>query len=257
MLPLQISSEPASHEIINQFGHSDIVLVCDHASNRIPMHLKSLGLTEEELNSHIGWDPGAHLVASYLSAHLDAPLVFSNYSRLVIDCNRPPERIDSIPTISDNIKIHGNQGLTKQECLNRRKFLFNPYHNAIDELLQSRVGRNTFLLSIHSFTPVLQGITRPWQIGVCYLEESKWSRNWLSALQGQLDVKVGYNQPYSIETGWDYTIPIHGKKHGVPAIMLEIRQDEISNQSKADAWGKTIEKAWQTCFEIRNSTLFN
>ena len=245
MQPLLDSSEPASFELINATGSSDVVLVCDHASNRIPIQFHALGLSVQELSSHIAWDPGALWVARYLSIRLDAPLLLSNYSRLVIDCNRNPEAGDSIPVSSAGIAIPGNQSLTPQESLSRRQTLFDPYHAAIDRLLQARANRASFLLSIHSFTPVMRGVERPWPIAVCYGDGSLWARRWLAALETQLSAPVGNNEPYSIESDVDYTIPTHVQKHGVPAIMLEIRQDEICNQAAAQNWGEIIGNAWQ------------
>jgi predicted N-formylglutamate amidohydrolase len=247
MDPLLTSSEAAPFELVNATGHSDVVLVCDHASNRIPLQLYSLGLTAQELSSHIAWDPGAHWVASYLSKRLDAPLVLSKYSRLVIDCNRIPDSGDSILPVSDDIAVPGNVAISAQESLRRRQSLFDPYHAAIDRLLQARADRFSLLLSIHSFSPGLRGTERPWPIGVCYGEERLWASRWLTALQTQLTATVGDNEPFSIEPDIDYTIPIHAQKHGVPAIMLEIRQDAIGNQTAAKKWGEIIADAWQRC----------
>lgn len=246
MMPsLLTSSEPAAFELINATGKSDVVLVCDHATNRIPSQLHNLGLSAQQLSTHIGWDIGALQVARCLSELLDAPLVFSNYSRLVIDCNRVPERDDLIPASSDGIAIPGNQDMSVQERLSRRQVLFDPYHAAIDNLLQARAHRSSLLLSIHSFTPALQKVERPWSIGICYGEQSIWSRRLLTALQSQLATPVGDNEPYLVEPYVDFTIPVHGSKHEIPAIMLEIRQDGLGNQAAAQAWGNIIATAWE------------
>lgn len=60
-----------------------------------------LGLSATALASHIAWDPGAVEVARRLAEHLDAPLIASGYSRLVIDCNRPLTSEESITSTSD------------------------------------------------------------------------------------------------------------------------------------------------------------
>lgn len=239
------SSEPAAFEVLRRRGHSDVVLVCDHASNRMPLQLHALGLGEKELESHIAWDPGAFQVARYLSAFLDAPLVFSNYSRLVVDCNRFPESMDFIPACSAGVAITGNQELSVGEVSTRRQTLFDPYHLAIDTLLQARTGRTSLLLSIHSFTPMWQGIERPMPIGVCYGDEQELARRWMAGLQDRLCVPVGDNEPYAIEPNIDYTLPVHGKKHDIPVIMLEIRQNEIDNVGDAEKWGRIICSAFQ------------
>ena len=249
MSPLLTESEPEAFELVNATGQSDLVLVCDHASNRIPVQLQALGLTEQDLNSHIACDIGSLGVARYLSTAFDAPLVHSNYSRLVIDINRNPESADSIPVNSAGIVIPGNQNLSAEESLSRRQTLFDPYHEVIDGLLQTRAGRISMLLSIHSFTPELHGHKRPWPIGVCYDEDKELAGRWLAALQTQLSVPVGDNEPYSIEADVDYTMPLHGGKHGIPVIMLEIRQDEIASKAAAKNWGEITFNAWRQLVE--------
>jgi predicted N-formylglutamate amidohydrolase len=250
---LLLSSEPAAFELVNARGESDIVLVCDHASKRIPLHLNSLGLTAQQLSTHIGWDIGALQLARCLSAQLDAPLVFTNYSRLVVDCNRLPERSDLIPASSDGVIIPGNQNISVQENLIRRQCLFDPYHAAIDRLLQTRADRRSLLLSIHSFTPTLQTDKRPWPIGVCYHKDNPWSKRWLTALQSQLATPVGDNEPYSVEPEVDFTIPVHGLKHDLPAIMLEIRQDGLGNHVATKQWSNIIAAAWRQIASLQVS----
>jgi len=208
--------------------------------------MQGLGLSAEVLASHIAWDIGALLVAQYLAQRLDAPLIFSNYSRLVIDCNRRPERGDLIPASSAGIAIPGNKDLLVQESLKRRHSFFDPYHQAIEQVLTERQSPTALLLSIHSFTPSLEGRQRPWPIGVCYEQRSELSVRWRTALQNQLCAPVGNNEPYEVENDVDYTLPAHGGKFGIPSIMLEIRQDEISDPVAAQNWGETIAVAWET-----------
>jgi len=239
------SAEPAAFELINATGKSDVVLLCDHASNRIPRQLGNLGISPQQLYSHIALDLGAADVARFLSASLDAPLILSNYSRLVIDCNRLPESNGSILHSNDGIAIPGNLGLSAADCLQRRQLFFDPYHEAINNLLLERAGHTTCLLSIHSFTPFLFGADRPWHIGVCYEDESVYASQWLTALRSQLEVPVGDNQPYSIERDIDYTLPFHGRRHAIDAVMLEIRQDQISHLAGARRWSEIIARAWQ------------
>jgi predicted N-formylglutamate amidohydrolase len=110
-LALLGSDEPPPVELVNDGGRSSAVLVCDHASNRVPQQLGTLGLDAAQLADHIGWDPGAAEVARRLSTLLDAPLVLSGYSRLVIDCNRPLRSTGSIAEESDG---HGCGGFEQR-----------------------------------------------------------------------------------------------------------------------------------------------
>ena len=163
--------------MINPDGKASVVLVCDHASNRIPANLDQLGLGSVELSQHIAWDIGAAPVARLLAERLDAPAVLAGYSRLVIDCNRPPGDPTSIAQVSDGIIVPGNLHLDDAAAEARSNEVFWPYHHAITQMLAQRWrhgnGRTPALVAIHSFTPVLNGFRRPWQLGVCLLYTSR------------------------------------------------------------------------------------
>ncbi len=195
------------------------------------------------MTSHIAWDPGAAALARKLSARLDATLILSNYSRLVIDCNREPGHPDSIAACSDQTEIPGNIGLSPRAIEQRQRTLFDPYHKAIASVL-SRLDRDQArLLSIHSFTPDLAGEHRPWSIGVCYDESQEWARKMLLKLRTRVlseTDQVGDNQPYSIEPGIDYSIPILSKRFHISALMLELRQDKIADELMIQRWCNII-----------------
>ena len=240
------ADEPEPFELINPEGRSELVLLCDHASNRVPARLNNLGLDDELLASHIGWDPGAASLAKALAARLDAPLLLSTYSRLVIDCNRHPTAAASIPATSDGVVVPGNTALSDADAKLRRNSLFDPYHDAIDQLLDTRDRRATRLLSIHSFTPFLAGFDRPWSIGVCYRLDASWAAQWLAALRATLTEPVGDNQPYEIEQDIDYTLPMHGEARQLPGIMLEFRQDTLQDQHAVQRWSERIAECWSS-----------
>ena len=237
------ADEPPAFQVINAAGASSLVLLCDHADNRIPHRLHRLGLQSQQLEGHIAWDSGAAQVAKELSRLLDAPLVHSNYSRLVIDCNRPPDSPQSIPEESDGVVITGNLGLDPRDRAMRRKVLFDPYHQAIANLLDARPASSTALLSIHSFSPWLDGERRPWSIGVCYGEDRRLAEHWLDALS-DCEEELGDNKPYSIEDGIDYTLPRHGSGRKLPHVMLEIRQDRIRDNASSISWALRLARAY-------------
>jgi len=239
------SNESVPVELVNADGGSSAVLVCDHASNRVPQQLGSLGLDDIQLADHIGWDPGAAEVARRLSTLLDAPLVLSGYSRLVIDCNRPLLSVGSIAEQSDGVPVPGNRGLSLSERESRINELFRPYHEAIDRLLDGRTRRPSLLLSIHSFTPVLNGQPRPWHIGVSHWRDRQLAALMLGVLAHTGEYTVGDNEPYPIDADIDYTIPVHGEGRGLPSVMIEIRQDEIRTTSGASAWATRLAEAYR------------
>jgi predicted N-formylglutamate amidohydrolase len=238
-------AEPPAVEVVNADGRSNAVLVCDHASHRVPQRLGTLGLEAAQLADHIGWDPGAADVARHLAAHLDAPLVLSGYSRLVIDCNRALHSAVSIAEQSADVPVPGNHGLTPAERELRNLALFQPYHDAIARLLDGRCRRPSLLFSIHSFTPVLNGRLRPWHIGVSSRRDRQFAALLLGVLRHNGDFTVGDNEPYPIEDDVDYTIPVHGEDRGLPSVMIEIRQDGIRTAADAAAWATRLATAYR------------
>jgi predicted N-formylglutamate amidohydrolase len=244
-LSLLGTDDPPAVEIVNPDARGSAVLVCDHASRRIPKRLGTLGLDAVQLADHIAWDPGAANVARRLSAHLDAPLVLSGYSRLVIDCNRPLGSRESIAEESAGVPVPGNHGLTPEEREIRIGALFRPYHGAIGGLLDGRAHRQTLMLSIHSFTPVLNGRPRRWHIGVSHGRDRRLAALLLGTLSRDRTLIVGDNEPYPIEDDIDYTIPFHGEGRRLPSVMIEIRQDEIRTPADAATWAARLAEAYR------------
>lgn len=240
-----LSSEEARvFEIINPEGKSDFLLVCDHASNRVPKSLNNLGLTDDQLNDHIAWDPGAAIVARKLSQLLDATLVVSGYSRLVIDCNRALISPQLIAQVSDGIKVPANQNLTDTERQQRIDTFFKPYHHAINSVLEQRKGRDTILLSIHSFSPALaepdKNTARPWHIGLSFKEKAKLTDHLYAGLIKDKQLCVGYHLPYAVDEEFDYTLIEHGFKRNLEHGMIEVRQDQLVSEEAADQWAQKI-----------------
>lgn len=236
--------EPPAVEVCNAEGGGSAVLVCDHAANRVPQTLGSLGLSAAQLGDHIGWDPGAAEVARRLCAYLDAPLVLSGYSRLVIDCNRPLASPESIAERSGGVPVPGNFHVASGDRDRRVAALFQPYHGAIDRVLDARLGTPTVLLSIHSFTPVWHGQLRPWHVGVCHWRDRRLADLLRSELARSGDVVVGDNEPYAIDDVTDYTIPVHGEGRGLPSVMIEIRQDQLQTNTGAASWALRLAQAY-------------
>ncbi|MBR0870264.1 N-formylglutamate amidohydrolase [Bradyrhizobium tropiciagri] len=226
----------------NSGGRSPFLFTCDHYGRLIPSPLGDLGLPESELTRHIAWDIGIAGVATMLADRLDAHLVAQRYSRLVIDCNRPPHVASSIPLISEATTVPGNEGLTREDAELRRAQIFDPYHRRIDEIIERRLreGMPTVLVSMHSFTPVYAGIARPWHIGTLYHRDTVLPPLLLQQLRREGDLVVGDNEPYAVSDETDYTIPVHGERRGLMNSGIEIRQDLISDQAGETAWAERL-----------------
>jgi len=226
----------------NPNGRSPFLLVCDHYGRRIPAPLGDLGLPETELTRHIAWDVGIAGVAERLSDALGAQLIAQRYSRLVIDCNRPPSAESSIPLVSEATTIPGNDGLTRDEIEQRRHLIFTPYHARIEAAISDRQlsGQPTLLLALHSFTPVYHGVARPWQIGTLYQDCTVLPPLLLAELRREPGLVVGDNEPYAVSDGTDYTIPVHGTARGLINSGIEIRQDQIADEPGQVAWAARL-----------------
>lgn len=226
----------------NAAGRAPFLLTCDHYGRLVPHALGDLGLAAGEMERHIAWDVGIAGVAEQLSKALDAHLVAQRYSRLVIDCNRPPEAPSSIPLISDATMIPGNDGLTREAAEQRRKLIFEPYHRRISEIIDARLeeGMPTVLVSLHSFTPIYAGIARPWHIGTLYQRDTRLPPLLLKWLRAESDLVVGDNEPYAVSDATDYTIPVHGEARGLINTGIEIRQDLIADGSGQTQWAERL-----------------
>ena len=237
---------PAPVKVLNPGGASPFVLLCEHASNHIPSRYEALGLPAAELGRHIAWDIGAAALARRLSALLDAPLLLSAVSRLVIDLNRPPGVPTSIPERSEDTPIPGNLGVAPEERAAREAAWFHPFHDAVTALLNRRAaaGAATVVLGVHSFTPRFQGLDRPWHAGVLFGAAEGFGRALAAALAADPALVVGENEPYRIEPGLhDYTVPVHGDARRIDAALIEVRQDLLGDDAGVEAWALRLASA--------------
>jgi len=239
---LLAADEPAPITVRNENGQSPFLIVVDHAGNAMPRAVGRLGVAEADCQRHIAWDIGAAAVSQFLADALDATLVQQNYSRLVIDCNRPPGLEDSIPQISESTPIPGNIGLSDDQKTARAREIFQPYHDRIAAELDWRLkaGRPTALIAMHSFTPVYGGAPRPWRAGVLYNRDPRLARILKALLEREDGVFVGDNEPYSVSDESDYTIPVHGERRNLPHVEVEIRQDLITDDRGQREWGARL-----------------
>lgn len=236
--------DPPPFRVINPEGQAHTLLVCDHASNRVPAALDNLGLDDVSLGHHVGWDIGAAKVTEIVAHMLDAPAVLAGYSRLVIDVNRYPDTPDSILEVSDGVIVPGNRNLSEAEKAQRRLSLFVPYHREIERILRRFRERSIVpaLISIHSFTPALMvgGESRPWHVGVLYDNDERIAQRLLPELLKIDGIAAGDNLPYSGRHPHDFTVDNHAEMAGLPCIGIELRQDLLSNDDDIRRWAESL-----------------
>ena len=230
-MPLLQAGDPPPVRVEDEGGRAPPLLLCDHASNDGPQALDRLGLPDRELNRHIGWDIGAAETAGHIARALDAPLVMSGFSRLVIDCNRRLDDPTSIPPVSDGTEIPGNSTLGAAERVARAEECFWPYHREISRRIDDFLGRDVrpAIVIVHSFTPRMNGFDRPWHIGVLWDGDTRLAPRLLDALRRRDDIHVGDNEPYSGRSEHEFTLSFHTQAHDRRPVSIEIRQDLIGD----------------------------
>ena len=236
--PLLGPDDPPPFEIVNPRGALPMVLLCDHASNRIPAALGDLGLPPGELERHIAWDIGAAEIARRMARHFDAPAVLAGYSRLVIDCNRRLGDDQSIVRASDGAEVPGNRDLSPRDVADRVEACFRPYHDAAAatiDAVEAR-GATAAVAMIHSFTPFMDGVPRPWHVGVMWDRDGRMALPLMERLRARGDLCVGDNKPYSASLPVGYTMPAHASRFGRPNVQIEIRQDLIGDEEGIARW---------------------
>ncbi len=215
------------------------LITCDHATNIVPPDVGNgqLGLPESDMSRHIAYDPGAYGVSRALGDLLDAPVVASNFSRLVIDPNRGEDDPTLVMKLYDGSLIPENRAVNSKEVERRLDAYHRPYHRAVAEMA-ARPG--TVVVSMHSFTPQLKGhAPRPWHVGVLFPEDDRFARPLLSQLRSEADLVVGENEPYTGYLPGD-AIDRHATTNGLPSALIELRNDLIETSAQQQAWAARL-----------------
>ncbi len=216
----------------NADASGQLLLVCEHASRLLPEKMGSLGLSEEALASHIAWDPGALAVSKLLVESLDAALIHQRFSRLIYDCNRPPEADAAMPAVSEIFQIPGNAAISPAERLARTQALYFPFRDELSDFIAARKanGRLPVLVTMHTFTPVYHGKQRDVEIGILHDRDSRFADAMLAAAEKTPRYAVRRNEPYGPADGVTHTLIEHGLKNGLPNVMIEIRNDLVKDE---------------------------
>lgn len=230
------SDEAEPVVVENPLGKGRVLLVCEHASRTLPARFGTLGLSEDVRTSHIAWDPGALAVTRLLSASLDATVIYQNYSRLIYDCNRPPESPSAMPVVSEIYDIPGNADLSEAERFARTASLYIPFQTRVSDLVNERreAGIETVLVTMHSFTPVYHGKRRDVEIGLLHDTDARLVDAMLDHTEGG-GFKVERNEPYGPEDGVTHTLRLHALPNGLLNVMIEVRNDLIQNEEEQRA----------------------
>jgi len=244
-------SEGQPFEIERADGQSPVILVCEHASRAIPRALSTLGAKPETLASHAAWDIGALATARRLSALLDAPLIHQRFSRLVYDCNRPPEAMDAIPEMSEVHAIPGNRNLSDEARRERVAAIYEPFRDALAELIASRTGPEKLpvIVTIHSFTRVYFGIARHRAVGILHDRDRRLADAMLQHAEEEGVANAMRNYPYGPDDGVTHTLRLHAIQHGLLNVMIEYCSDLIADEAGQQEWAERTARLLETALE--------
>jgi predicted N-formylglutamate amidohydrolase len=234
--------DPAPFRVLQGAPESPYIVICDHAGRSVPRALGSLGLSDADLDRHIAWDIGAAALARQLGAELGAWVILQEYSRLVIDCNRPLTSPTSIVQESEDTIIPGNLAITPAQAEARAHCIFGPYHARISRELGERAARGqaSILIFLHTFTPSFRGVARPWHAGVLHHRDARLALPLLRALRSMPQLLVGDNEPYAASESTDYGLVEHGERRGLLHVELEIRQDLLADAAGQAVWATRL-----------------
>jgi predicted N-formylglutamate amidohydrolase len=244
---LLAADEPLPVVVRNPDATLPILLICDHASRRFPASLGSMGLDPVARRCHLAVDIGAGVLTERLAQSLGVTAVLCQYSRLIVDCNRELMDPGAFLEFGDGIVVPGNRNLHQAEKDIRANEIYWPYHSAIDSQIERfrRQGVDPVFISIHSFTPVMNGEARTWEMGVLWDQDRVTSEIFVRGLRAA-GYLVGDNEPYSGKAPQDFTIDHHAEPINLPHVGIEIRQDLIHHDDGVETIAEVMHEVIDT-----------
>lgn len=228
--------------VLNNSGISPVVIICEHASDYIPDTLGDLGLARADRQSHAVWDIGARDLSHTLSKKLDSVLIEGCISRLVYDCNRPPNVPSAFPTQSERIVIPGNEGLDAAARHERAEAVYVPFCSTVQSVLAQRqkVTPQPIVVTVHSFTPVYHGVQRAVEIGILHDDDPAFALAMMNSADRLPGRNIALNEPYAKSDGVTHSLAIYGVANGLPNVMLEVRNDLLTNETEIEAMAEDL-----------------
>lgn len=207
-----------------------LVLTCEHASNKLPKKYAKL-IPQKVLNTHRGYDIGSQQLYHFLKKNLKCYAQAGNYSRLLIELNRPLNSKQLFSRYSNTLTEPEKQALIKD--------YYEPYIDKLTQKIAEYTKSHLVVhIAIHSFTPKLNGVTRQTDIGLLYdpkrKQEKQFCTEWRQALQKTKPYRIRMNYPYKGSSpGLTTTLRTRFKKNYI-GIELEMNQKFSLKKQLAD-----------------------
>jgi predicted N-formylglutamate amidohydrolase len=242
-LPKRINARDGgdSYEIVAGDITSGAIVIADHASSVMPPEFAHLGMPAHELQRHIAYDIGVEWLTRAMAARLGAPAVLSRFSRLLIDPNRGDDDPTLVMRLSDGAVVPGNARIGEADVRQRMERFSLPYHAAVASVIDTMNGAGMIpaVISIHSFTPWMKGIDRPWHVGVLWDSDPRLAVPLIELLRSDTTIITGDNEPYDGALQGD-SMSRHCIRRGIAHVLIEVRQDLIAVEADAIRWGERL-----------------
>lgn len=231
-----------SYHIFGQERPGRWIITVDHAHNTVPTEVNNgdLGISPADMQRHIAYDIGALGVSLRLGEILNAPVIASNFSRLVIDPNRGENDPTLIMRLYDGTIIPANAEIDTAEEERRKETYYRPYHAAMNRLADSR--EDPIIVAMHSFSPKLYGkAKRPWEVAILHAahDPRNLGPHVIERLRADGDLTVGDNEPYHGHLPQDSVDRIALQKNRMN-VLIEVRQDLIDEDHEQRAWAERL-----------------
>lgn len=209
-------------------GIDRVVVSCEHATSDVPATYRRLFAGRERvLDTHRGWDPGAAELAVRLARRLGVEAHRGPVSRLLIECNRSLGHRALFSEFSRALPRD-----EREEVLRR---YWRPYRESVEAEIARhlRLGRTVLHLSVHSFTPILDGEVRRADVGILYdpgrPAEKRLATRWREALLRAVpSLRVRRNYPYlGVADGFGASLRKRLPRSRFLAVELEINQTHL------------------------------
>jgi predicted N-formylglutamate amidohydrolase len=206
-------------------GAERLLLSCEHGGNEVPESFLSCFAGHQDLlRSHRGWDVGARELARHLAQHFGASHHLGTVTRLLVDLNRSPGSASLFSELTRDLPPE-----VRTEILAR---YYEPYRMAVTRALTDAVARAkpVIHLSVHTFTPQLDGVVRGVDVGILFDPrrgpERSFAEAWMRELAGlEPSLRIRSNEPYD---GTDDGIDVDSRRRFDPssclALTLEVNQ---------------------------------
>jgi predicted N-formylglutamate amidohydrolase len=231
-------------ELVAGAAGAGVVLTCEHASQHMPATHALAGEDARLVGTHWAYDLGARELTLACAEALGAPAVLSSFSRLLVDPNREEDHPDLFRKTAEGHPVRLNAALTPADRTLRLAQYYRPFHAAVRQC--TAAARPVLLFSIHSFTPLYEGVPRSVQLGVLFNREEALAQAF-SAQLARLGFPSNANEPWSGKAGLIFSAESHAYGAGARPLELEVRQDLACDPAYRARLVPALANALRTC----------